>query len=223
MILNRADENCIKMNYQQKVFEVFNTKAKVYQDKFMDFDLYHDTLDVFCEQLLKPNATVFEIGCGPGNITNYILKKRPDFRVTGIDLAPNMVALAQVNNPSASFAVMHAKDISIQNSNYDGIICGFCLPYLSKPEATKLISDCADIINPQGIIYLSTMEDDYEKSGYVTSSDGKDQLFTYYYQAHYLEELLVAYGFRLTVISRKEYPKSNGEHTTDLIMIAQKT
>jgi 23S rRNA G2069 N7-methylase RlmK/C1962 C5-methylase RlmI len=45
-------------------------------------------------------------------------------------------------------------------------MCGFCLPYLSKEEAVKLIRDAAAILNPDGVFYISTMEDDYSKSDF---------------------------------------------------------
>ncbi|MBK8044287.1 MAG: isoprenylcysteine carboxylmethyltransferase family protein [Haliscomenobacter sp.] len=47
--------------------------ASVYQDYFMDLDLYNDTYDAFCQAVYKPGARIFEIGCGPGNITRYVL------------------------------------------------------------------------------------------------------------------------------------------------------
>lgn len=39
----------------------------------MDLDLYNDTYDAFCQAVYKPGARIFEIGCGPGNITRYVL------------------------------------------------------------------------------------------------------------------------------------------------------
>ncbi len=50
--------------------EIFNSCALQYEEKFMDFDLYHNTFDYFSEALNKHHASVLEIGCGPGNISN---------------------------------------------------------------------------------------------------------------------------------------------------------
>ncbi|HKC68335.1 MAG TPA: class I SAM-dependent methyltransferase, partial [Bacteroidia bacterium] len=69
------------MDRYQNTFETWNKLAHNYQGKFMDFDLYDDTYNTFCQLLEKPNAKIFEIGCGPGNITRYLLTKHPDFKI----------------------------------------------------------------------------------------------------------------------------------------------
>ena len=89
-----------KMDSYQITFQTWNKVATLYQDKFMNVDLYNDTYDRFCELVEKPNPAIFEIGCGPGNITKYLLAKRPDFQIDAIDVAPNMIELAKANNPT---------------------------------------------------------------------------------------------------------------------------
>src|SRR6185295_3669822 len=90
---------------------IFNKHASKYQDKFMDVNLYAGSFDFFCDAAKKQNAKILEIACGPGNITSYLLNKRPDFKILGIDLAPNMIALAKINNPKADFQLMDCRDI----------------------------------------------------------------------------------------------------------------
>ena len=87
-------KNFIVDTYKE-TFDTWNKVAKLYQEKFMDLDLYDDTYDTFCAELPIENATILEIGCGPGNITKYLLNKRPDFRIEGIDISPNMIELAK--------------------------------------------------------------------------------------------------------------------------------
>ena len=101
------------MNPQEETIETWNHIAKLYQEKFMDLALYNDSYDYFCRALDKPQAKILEIGCGPGNITKYLLFKRPDFEILGIDVAPNMISLAQQNIPAAHFEVMDARLIGL--------------------------------------------------------------------------------------------------------------
>lgn len=202
--------------------EIFNKYADKYQDKFMDFELYHDTFDVFCEYVKRENADILEIACGPGNITKYLLKRRPDFKILGIDIAENMIEFAKSNNPNAHFKVIDCRDISALDKKYDAVMCGFCLPYLSKQETEKLIRDVSRLLNTGGMFYLSTMEKDYEKSGYKISSSGEDQTYIHYYEAGYLTKVLKENCFKIIDIQRKEYPETDGTKTTDLIIIAQK-
>ena len=150
----------------------------------MDLDLYNHTYDFICNAITKPHAKLLDVGCGPGNITKYLLSKRPDFNIFGIDMAPNMIALARENNPSASFTVMDIRQIRSLATTYDGIICGFCLPYLSPEEAHELISNTYELLNNNGLIYLSFVEGDPARSGYKTGSGGR-----VYFHYHTLTDL----------------------------------
>ncbi len=122
------------MDNYQETFETWNKLASLYQDKFMDLELYNESYDAFCNSIAKDNAKILEIGCGPGNITKYLLSKRPNYQIYGIDVAPNMIELARENNPTARFDVMDCRNISEINQDFDGIVCGFCLPYLSEGD-----------------------------------------------------------------------------------------
>ena len=207
------------MDKSQAAAEIFNKYANAYQDKFMDLDLYNDSFDIFCSSIAKENAGILEIACGPGNITRYLLKKRPDFKILGIDLSPNMIDLAKTNNPAAAFQLMDGRNISTLHKKYDGVMCGFGLPYLSKEEAVQFIGDAAGLLNPGGILYLSTMEDDYGKSGFKSSSSG-DQMYIHYHQADYLTAALKENGFKIIDLRRKDYPEQDGTTTIDLLIVA---
>lgn len=208
------------MDKNKFAIEVFDRRANVYQEKYMDVSLYHDSLNLFCNRLGK-NASVLDVACGPGNITACIKRQRPDLEVFGIDLSPNMVQLARENNPDAEFAVMDCRKISDIERKTDGIIAGFCLPYLSKEEAVQLIAGASAMLDRGGMLYISTMEDSYSKSGWRASSQG-DKLYMYFHEESYLAEALEQNNFTILDISRKRYPGSDGTETTDIIMIAVK-
>jgi len=209
------------MNKTKMAIDVFDKRANEYQARFMDVGLYHDTFDLFCNSITKENAEILELACGPGNITRYILNKRPDFKILGIDLAPNMIELAKRNNPTATFQCMDCRDIRLLGKKYDAVMCGFCLPYLSKEESVQLINDVYNLLEFNGLLYISTMEDDYAKSGLERSSSG-DQMYIHYHEADYLTQALLENGFKIIEMQRKEYPKQDGSKTTDLVIIAGK-
>jgi ubiquinone/menaquinone biosynthesis C-methylase UbiE len=201
--------------------DLFDKCAALYQDKFMDVSLYHDTFDLFCNAVQKENVAILELACGPGNITKYLLQQRPDFKILATDLAPKMIALAEENNPTATFQLLDQKNIASLNKTYDGIMCGFGFPYLSKEEAMQLIHDSYAILNDNGVLYLSTMEDDYSKSGWQKGSTG-DAIFMHYHQEDYLVEALKNVGFRIVETQRKSYSAADGNPIIDLILIAKK-
>ena len=206
-----------------ETIKTYNVSAKNYQDKFMTMDLYNDTYDAFCKLIKKNHANILEIATGPGNVTQYLYSKRPDFKIFGTDLAPEMIELAKQNNPQAEFAVMDCREIDTIDKQFDGIICAFCLPYLSKEESKQLISNSSQLLNAEGILYLSCMEGDYTKSGYETTSfSGANRVFVYYHQADFLANCLTESGYEVLNLQRKKYPEPDGNFLTDMIFIAQK-
>ncbi|WP_428659431.1 class I SAM-dependent methyltransferase [Runella sp.] len=209
------------MDKTKMAIEVFDKYALQYQEKFMDLELYNDTFDVFCQYIPTENATVLDVACGPGNITAYLLRKRPDFKILGIDLAQNMLNLAQINNPTAEFQLMDCRDIALIGKKYNAIMCGFCLPYLSREEAAKLIVDAYRLLEHEGVLYLSTMEDDYSKSGLKKSSSGSE-IYMHYHPGDELVDALNEIGFKIIDLQRKDFPTNDGSKTTDLVIIAQK-
>jgi ubiquinone/menaquinone biosynthesis C-methylase UbiE len=209
------------MDKSKIAVDIFNKRAQLYQDKFMNVGMYHRSFDLFCEHIPQ-HAEVLEIACGPGNITQYLLKKRPDLTLLGTDLAPNMLELARINNPGTQFQLMDAREIGKMEKKYDAILCGFCMPYLSKEEVIKWIVDAAGVLKTKGAVYISTMEDDYSKSDFKTGSAG-DQLYIHYHLADYIVKALSENGFTLIDLERQAFPEQDGTSTTDLLIIAQKT
>jgi len=132
-----------------------------------------------------------------------------------------MIALAKINNPQAEFRLMDCRDISLLGKKFDAIMCGFCLPYLSKEEAIKLIGDAGQLLKHSGVLYISTMEDDNSKSAFKKGSSG-DEIFMNYHEADYLTKALIENDFKIIDLRRQDYPEKDGTITKDLIIIAGK-
>lgn len=208
------------MDRYRETFDTWNNVASIYQDKFMDLDLYNDTYDYICTSIDKPKAKLLEIGCGPGNITKYLLSKRPDFDIFGIDIAPNMIELAKANNPTANFAVMDSRQINNLDTKYDGIIGGFCLPYLSHTESSELISNSYDLLSDNGLIYLSFVEGDPNKSDFKVGSGGR--VFFHFHNLDNLKAQLIRTKFDEIEIFKVKYKTSETEFDIHTILTAKK-
>lgn len=204
-----------------KAADAFDKSAKIYQDKFMDVSLYADELGLFCDNIATDNANVLDIACGPGNITRYVQDKKPGYHILGIDLSPKMLDLAQANNPTAKFQLMDCREIDSIEQKFEGIICGFCLPYLTPEEAVQLIVNVSGLLMPGGMFYLSTMEeDDHNKSRFQISSTG-DQVYVNYHKEDYLSKAFKENNFEIVKTSRFTAPDKDGLMITDLVMIGR--
>lgn len=209
------------MDKYKETFQTWNKVAHLYQDKFMDLEMYNESYDFVCNSVGKNKAKVLDIGCGPGNISKYLLSKRPDFDILGIDVASNMIELAKKNNPSANFAVMDCREIDSIKNQFDAIICGFCLPYLSESDVEKFLQDCYNLLNKNGLLYISFVEGNSNKSGFLTSNSG-DRVYFYYHDLNELKTQLTQIGFEEHIVFKVKYQKSENEVEIHTILVSSK-
>lgn len=211
------------MDKYQITIETYNKCAQQYQDKFMDLALYNSAYDIFCKLINKVNAEVLDVACGPGNITKYLLKHQPNYKILAMDLSVNMIELAKINNPKADFQVLDFRDIGKNNKKYDGIINGFGLPYISKVEVVNFIHNASKKLREKGVLYLSVMEGNYDDSGYKGSDSGaKGKVFIHYYKEYFIVDTLKKNDFKICDIIRIQYPEQKNKYESDLIIIAKK-
>ena len=203
--------------------ELFDRSAHDYAAREMDIPHYHATFDQFCS-VLPLDATVLELACGPGNITRYLLSIRPDLNILATDLAPTMLEIAKQHNPNIEVQKLDARDINSLDQTFNGLMVGFCLPYLSKEDALQLIADAAGKIRPGGVIYLSTMEGDYAQSDWKgPSSGGPDKIFMHYHEAEYLTTALKQHGFEWIEVIRQQDERQLSAVVIDLIILARRS
>jgi predicted TPR repeat methyltransferase len=116
---------------------------------------------------------------------------------------------------------MDCRKISTLRQKFDGITCGFCLPYLTREEAINLIVNVSVLLKPGGVFYLSTMEEDENnKSRYQISSTG-DRVYVHYHREDYLSEALGQSGLKTLGIKRYTAPDKDGVTITDLVFVCK--
>ncbi len=186
----------------------------------MNVDMYANGLD-FLLNRLELNSSVLDVACGPGNITRYLLNKRPDLKIHGIEMAPRMVELARQNNPEATFSIHDARLLHTLPQKYDAIVTGFLFPYLNETAVNNYLQRAFNQLNTGGLLYVSTIEDDYENSGMQTSSTG-EQLMQYFYTGRHLKKELENLGFEILNEDRVRYSGKDQKPITDVILISKR-
>jgi ubiquinone/menaquinone biosynthesis C-methylase UbiE len=199
----------------------WNKVAKAYENIFMNLDLCDDTYDAFWSEIREIGAKILEIGCGPGNISRNILYRRPDFKWLGTDLSPAMIELARINVSYGEFEIMDARQISRINQKFEGILCGFRIPYLSRTDCIHLIKDCYELLSSGGVLYLSTIEGSYAHSGFEQGSTG-DFMYVYYHSETFIINISQKYSFSLLKFFQKTFTKKNGVTTIHKIYLLKK-
>jgi 2-polyprenyl-3-methyl-5-hydroxy-6-metoxy-1,4-benzoquinol methylase len=208
--MNRKEEN-----------QVWNKFASQYEEKFMSLELYDPAYEFFLKALGKKSARVLDIGCGPGNISRYLLNRNPDLKITGIDYSDEMIKLASANIPEGNFMVMDCREISGFSIPFDGIVCGFVVPYLTVAEMTRFVVMLDSLLAGKGILFISFVEGSPQASGPVTGSTG-DSLYFHYHDPESIIKVLTINNMRLINEFRFSYTGRKNTTETHTVFLAEK-
>jgi len=201
----------------------FDEFAGEYAQRFADVSGYADSIERFCDLIVNSRPHILELACGPGNVTRLLKERFHESRILGIDLAPQMIDLARKALPEVDFRVMDVRDISTIAEKFDAVMCSFCLPFLSKDDAAKLIADCAACMVSGGVLYVSTMEGNEERAGFETTSfSGDSAIYFNYHQQQDLKNAFSKSGFEIRHLKLQDYAEPDGSTTTDMIFIGVK-
>jgi ubiquinone/menaquinone biosynthesis C-methylase UbiE len=104
---------------------------------------------------LPQNADLLDIGTGPGVLLVELATRRPDLRLTGIDLSADMIALAQRN--TAEFGdrvwvrVADCVDLPFADASFDAITTSLSSHHWDDPAGA--VPELARVLRPGGRFY----------------------------------------------------------------------
>jgi SAM-dependent methyltransferase len=146
------------MNQPQVDLEAFRNFEKTTHDRLAES--YHDAFSVVTNRAIEPLLKAAQIGDGTRLLDvatgSGMLAARAAERgahVTGIDLAPAMVALARTLHPQIDFREGSAEDLPFAPSSFDSVVSGFGVGHFSRPE--RVLAEFARVLVPKGRVALS--------------------------------------------------------------------
>ena len=201
--------------------KAYDNNAVEFTSRFMDLSLYKKSFENYTE-FLHNDDTVLDLGCGPGNVSSFLLNSNPSLKITGIDLSEKMIELAKQNVSKAYFIIDDIRNIQNRfTQKFNHIIASFCLPFLYDDEAKKFINDCSLLLKTGGYMYLSTMMG----KGYqfeIPSFSKGDEMFFNYYSKEFLEDCFNKNSLSIVQYSVQDYFNKDGSVLKDMIFFLQK-
>jgi len=92
-------------------------------------------------KLAPEKATILDVGTGPGVLLMELAARRPDLRLTGIDLSADMVAAATKNlAPHGERVNVRVGDVTtlpFEDRSFDLIVSSLSLHHWDDPDAAK--------------------------------------------------------------------------------------
>ena len=164
---------------------------------------------------LVGSGRLADVGCGPGHVTRYLATLHDD--VVGLDLSPEMVAIARSHAPGLSFDVASMLALPVADGSWAGAVAMYSVIHLSAEERRTALAELARALRPGGHLLLA-----FHVSGPDLPPGSSNHLSTWFGHdvdvvAHFLEpdavaaDLLAA-GFDMVAttlrepVADREYP-----------------
>ena len=106
---------------------------------------------------LWQGAAVLDLGCGTGLELDYYFSMNPSAKVTGIDLAPGMLAVLKGKFPDKDITLIQGSyfDVPFPGNHYDAVVSAESLHHFTRDEKTALYRKVYRTLKVNGYFILT--------------------------------------------------------------------
>ncbi|NLD57066.1 MAG: methyltransferase domain-containing protein [Methanomicrobiales archaeon] len=200
---------------QTRITEAYNASAKTYAER-----CYHELDDKPLDRLLldrfsalvPAGGLVCDMGCGPGEIADYLHKK--GMNVVGIDIADRMIQEAQRLNPVITFMTGDMTSLSLPEGHFTGICSFYAIVNFREEEIEKILREYHRVLKNDGILFLAFHTSETGSNAEIRVNhtddffDSKKSLDFYYLDEETIIGSLKENGFTIKeALVRHPYPE----------------
>lgn len=141
--------------YKQLSIREFTKAAKVYESGHAGiYEMCKDDYPQMLAELERePFADVLDVGCGTGAVIELLHEKYHDAHYVGLDLTPDMIAVAQAKSLNGcEFVVGDAEDLPFPANSFDAALSSNSFHHYPNPE--KFFAGVARVLRPGGRLIL---------------------------------------------------------------------
>lgn len=109
------------------------------------------SLTLFAEQVRESGGgPVADVGCGPGYVTRYLYDAGVD--AFGIDLSPEMIAIARRDHPDLRFEVGTMTDLDLATDSVAGIVAFWSVIHVPDDAVPGVFEEFSRVLRPRGLL-----------------------------------------------------------------------
>jgi SAM-dependent methyltransferase len=95
---------------------------------------------------------VADVGCGPGHVTRHL--KDLGVEAFGIDLSPEMVAIARRDYPGLKFEVGTMTDLDLADGSVAGLLAFWSVIHVPDDDVPGVFQEFRRVLRPQGLLLV---------------------------------------------------------------------
>ena len=178
-------------DWKDIVRNTYNKVANNYSDTRGIF-LNTEYLDKFAA-LLKPGASVLDLGCGAGvPVDKFLVDK--GFKVTGIDLSESQIRLAKKNVPEGMFDVKDMSDLKSGDYSVDAVVSFYAIFHVPRETHLGLFQKIYSFLTDDGVMLVTMATTDWEG---VDEDFYGEKMFESHYEPVKNTEIVREAGFEI--------------------------
>jgi SAM-dependent methyltransferase len=165
-------------------------------------------------------ATVADLGCGPGHVTAYLHSQGLD--AFGVDLSPEMVALARRAHPHLRFDEGTMTDLSIADGALGGVVALYSIIHIPPAQLPSVFAEFRRVLARGGHALVAFQVGDDELLHRTEWFGRAIALDRYWLKPDRVADLLVRAGFEIRVRMVRE-PDGPAEKVQRAYLLARAT
>ena len=108
-------------------------------------------LDLF-STLVAGEGRVLDAGCGPGWVTAYLHDRGVD--ISGVDLSPRLIGIAQAHHPEISFDVGSITELPVPARSLAGLTCWWVLHHVPDSSLDAVLAQFFEKLEAGGYLLV---------------------------------------------------------------------
>jgi SAM-dependent methyltransferase len=214
-----ADESNHLANTRSSYDRVAGEYAERIADELAGKPLDRALLACFAEQVAELGV-VADIGCGPGHVAEYL--HGLGVPVIGVDLSPEMVAVARQRSPEIAFEQGSMLALPVADEAWGGIVVFYSIIHLPPEDRAQAFAEFHRVVRPGGLALLAFHIGD-ERSHMDEWWGQHVSLDTWLLQPVEIEALLQQAGFSIEMLlTRRPYAPEVEHQSQRAYILARK-
>lgn len=97
---------------------------------------------------------VLDVGCGHGNIHGFLLGASRQLRLSGIDMAADVIADARASHPSVDYSVYDGRKLPYDDDSFDAAYAVCVMHHVPPAQWTDFLAEMRRVVRPGGLVVI---------------------------------------------------------------------